>query len=184
MTPEIARNIISRLARQDFGEFVFKLLQTSYGHNLRHYEGLEESAFVRDFKTGDRSDDFNTGYEGVYVIQDIPLEVFRAPEQIAINTPNLRHILSRIRADYADRAIVTGSFVAGDPVLRGIFFVNNLCGYTKDFYREVLLPKYKDFLSTVIPDQYGTPEVDLGNADVFIECGGNLIMSELFAENG
>lgn len=184
MDASAAKERISRLGRHDFADLVFKLFQAEYGEHVRQYKGLENHALVRELPQGPEGSELYGQYEGVYLIQDVPIELFREPETIEIRTSFLEEQLLRVRQDYADRVFYFGPFPEPISILQSIYFLNNISGLSPDFHRDILLPKY-----VAIARQAGVipPEgVYMGNVDAFLDVRSDLtirVLTEFLEKN-
>ena len=158
------------MGRRDFSSFIFTCLQALYGEHLRPYEGLAEHAFIRDLPEPGDCEAYSE-FVGVYLVQDVPFELFHEPRDIDFKTPYLMKMLARIREDYSEKFFLYGPQMVPTNELNTIYFLNNLRGFSLDFYRDVLLPKYEAITTEagLYLEGGDVGGVLVGSADSFVE---------------
>lgn len=140
------KKALYNLNNSDFINFSYELFKEAYGKNINLYKENRLKAFIRNLPVDEIVEGKNfedSGYKGIYLIDDIPFELFENPEDIIIDSPYLRKKLSIIRKD---RSLYQDDYRISDNRLRAIYFINNLKGFPIDFYINDILSKYENIV--------------------------------------
>lgn len=80
-----------------------------------------------------------------YIIHSIPYELYNNPQEISVDSPYTRKLLELIFDEYKDAPRCRD----GEHFLHGIFFINNLSGFSKEFYEDCLGRKYRELVQEI-----------------------------------
>jgi len=146
------------------------LLQSSYGQHFRPYPNGPASLWVRDLSDNwypaPEGEDKHFGiFEGIYVLDYLPMELFSDVANVNILSDPLRDLLKRIKADYESRVVLDNLKPTFVPVLEALYFINNLSGFTEEQNLQIL-DKYEKAVHEV-GILFGG-HVLMGNIDTFL----------------
>ena len=136
------------MGRHAFDELVGRLLNATYGKNIDAYKTEPLQCYTRWLPRpipALQGDDF-----GIYILDHIPIEVFRHPDQIIIGSEAVAETIRGIRDDHNIRHPDT------------YFFLNNIANLAEGALQELVLPQYERLLEANGIIQAG---VLVGNAD-------------------
>jgi len=165
MDKTLAKNILNNLNFNDLCAFSYKLLKNSYGKHIDLYDKINgNNSFLRRFNSGDYED----GFIGIYLIDQIPYDLFENKSDLIIDTPFLRKKLEIIKRDYQNQFFIPGVLPQLKNPLNRIFFLNNLQGFSREFYQNILIPKYEKVTKEIGVNWNKTFEVGIGSPDSFL----------------
>lgn len=164
----MANTILEFLKKMNYGDFEkFSryLFKDVYGSDIYDHENID-GALIRNL-TGDVHD-----YKGIYLIHSIPYALYADPYSIRVDTPIFTQKLLAIYNEYKDRFF----FKSDTPFtgklgnqLYALYFINNILGFSMDYYDDFLVKQYDD-----IVNMYGLKfeqhdfNVSVGSMDVFL----------------
>jgi len=96
----IIKSQIANLGFPDFCKFVMGLLKTHYENDIEiyPYSKIGQDVFLR----------YNGDYESVYFLDQIPLGLFKNPDEIIVDNPYTRKKMQIINEDFKDKYGVHG----------------------------------------------------------------------------
>lgn len=175
MDVTLLKNLLSRFSKYAFQSFVFKLMTSQYGKEaIKLKPKLGEGIFSRDVtdeifaaELGSKGvgESWRGTYHSLYITHFLPLELMKSPDQIDIADPLILNTLESIHSFYKRKKIILPMPGLESP-LQGLFFINNISGFSMQEHTESLLPKYRELASFF---RFWFPEVGVGNIDSFFE---------------
>ena len=140
---------MSRLGRQAFEAFALQIFEDEYPTMFVPYKQSPLTMYLRNLGYNEYipvqggSEGWQY-YEGIYIFDYLPLEVFKEPTSVTICTPDLVRALSIIKQDYDRRSRPNAEYEI--HLLEAIYFVTNFSGLSIDDQKAYLSPQYRKLL--------------------------------------
>jgi hypothetical protein len=174
----LLKNLLSRFNKYAFQSFTLELLRAEYGSRgiipvTRFGEGIYKrdvtdeilAAELGGVPGSERVPRQGRGmYHGLYVCHFLPCELLKHPDHVDVADPLMLRTLERIYQAYKNKVVLPMPGLASP--LQGIFFLNNISGFSTRDYGETLLHKYREIAAFI---GFRFPDVFVGNFDSFIE---------------
>lgn len=163
--PHLIKKQIRNLEEPDFRSFVYKLFKTEYKDHFSIYDKIGQDTFIRKLR-----DDY--GYEafkGIYLIDHLPINLFKNPEDVIVDNPFLMKKLEIIYEDFKDKIFLRGPMSIVTNQLNSLYLITNLNGFDTNFYLDNIIPKYEKIIKKAglyFDKHFG---VYTGNPDTFLE---------------
>ena len=131
---QVTENFVSKMNDNDLIDFAKTLFNHAY--NAVNHDSYKNVLVVKN------------EFESVelLVFDSIPYKIFVDPNRISIDTPNLSNTVKKIYDDYGDKGWVAYNGMRSGYNLVYIIFANNFQGFQEKYYRDYLLPQYKNLV--------------------------------------
>ena len=135
----IIKNQIANLGFADFCKFVLDLLKTDYEGCIDIFSEIGQDALLRYL-----GEVPHMHYAGVYFLDQIPLGLFKNPDEIIVDNPYVRKKMQIVFDNFKRKYYSKNGYENMLPYkLNALYFITNLYGYGMDFYQEAIIPKYE-----------------------------------------
>lgn len=176
------KDCISRLNKFAFNDLFFILLRNEYGaETVQKLPDIGEGIYSRKIANPYAEASIaqympNPVFDGVYILDSSPLDLFKSVKDIPVNTQSLLDSIRKVKKAYSNRVVALDPYndIYPDRLLV-LHIINNLAGFT-DEERNSLLREYEQLIENMfLPCKW----VDYGCPDTFDPDKSNDALQEL-----